>query len=144
MYHRRHNSEWRLVHGGGISVYDTITDGTVTWTVLNVFVALKDKAGNDLEAVVAKALTVNGGYVKYKSGLIIQWGMQNAPEAVNKVTVNLPISFSNNRYMVTTSLWDDNLTTISTTSVHQHTVNSFNVYTVTPTSASRIWHAIGY
>lgn len=82
--------------GGGISVYDTLTDGTVTWTVLNVFVALKDKAGNDLEGIVSKSLTPRG-YVKYASGLIVQWlwWSVNGYLASSDTQIDFPISFTN-------------------------------------------------
>jgi hypothetical protein len=94
--------------GGGISVYDTITDGTVTWTVLNVFVAIKDKAGNDLEAVAAKSLSSNG-YVKYSNGLIIQWGTQVVEANTQSANVTFPISFSdNNWHAVATNVYSGN------------------------------------
>lgn len=55
-------------------------------------------AGNNAEAIVSSSLGANG-YMKYKSGLIIQWGSIVTPLTnANKTT--LPIAFSNKNYIV--------------------------------------------
>lgn len=50
--------------------------------------------GNDLagSAIVAKSLGANG-YIKYASGLIVQWGWAGTNES-GTVTVNFPVTFS--------------------------------------------------
>lgn len=129
--------------GGGISVYDTLTDGTVTWTVLNVFVALKDKAGNDLEAIVATARNRHTNYIKFSSGLIIQWGYWQPPQHV----ITFPISFSDTSYGV--SLMGGSVVT----SWYNDTPSSIKVMAFAPTTMSPVpdsqavsvkWIAIGY
>ena len=123
--------------GGGISVYDTITDGTVTWTVLNVFVALKDKAGNDLESIVAQSLGQNG-YVKYSSGLIVQWGMINI-QGQTTTNLPLPISFTTNYTIVATCRSDNTLRTVV---AYSHNMSLAKLYASAGTDV--FWIAIGY
>ena len=61
--------------------------------MLNVFVALKDKAGNDLVGTVAQS--VGGqGYVKYSSGLIIQYGYCEWANYDSENGIPFPISFT--------------------------------------------------
>ena len=55
--------------------------------------------GNDLagSAIVAKSLGANG-YVKYASGLIIQWGVALCDVGSKVTKVTLPLSFPANEY----------------------------------------------
>lgn len=52
---------------------------------------------NDLggSAIVAKSLNGGNGYIKYASGLIIQWITKNGASTNGIYTVNFPISFTN-------------------------------------------------
>ena len=63
----------------------------MTWTVYDIQTAVKDKAGNMLEGVVAKSVGETG-YIKYSSGFKVQWG-QSITDANGLVTMNFPISF---------------------------------------------------
>ena len=62
-------------------------DGTLYWN------------GNDLagSAIVAKSLGTNG-YIKYASGLIMQWG--RALIAISSTQITFPVSFSNTNYII--------------------------------------------
>ena len=52
--------------------------------------------------IIAESLAQNG-YVKFKDGLIVQWGRSNATGLVGTVGVTFPISFPSACYSVTTS-----------------------------------------
>ena len=49
------------------------------------------------EAIVAKSLGTNG-YIKYASGLIMQWG--RALIAISSTQITFPVSFSNTNYII--------------------------------------------
>ena len=53
--------------------------------------------GNDLagSAIVAKSIG-ESGYIKYASGLIIQWGIVGNPHHITGMEVKFPITFNNN------------------------------------------------
>jgi hypothetical protein len=81
----------------------TVTDGTVTWTVSRDLPLIGGGAltgsaltfnANDLagSAIVAKSLGTNG-YIKYASGLILQWGVDAGISTTEK-TIAYPIAFS--------------------------------------------------
>ena len=67
--------------------------------------------------IIAESLAQNG-YVKFKDGLIVQWGRSNATGSVGTVGVTFPISFPSACYSVTTS---GNAITVQFTSTSQST-----------------------
>ena len=74
-------------------------------------------------AIVAKSIGENNGYIKYVSGLIIQWGV--TASSTNGVTKTLPISFtSNSRYSLAVC---PEYTSIVNYVVFDKTANSFIV-----------------
>ena len=76
-------------------------DGTLTW------------AGNDLAGTAIVAKSIDGaGYVKYASGLIIQWSNKSRIEANVNVEVVFPISFTSTSQIYYTVVRGSNITTV--------------------------------
>ena len=76
-------------------------DGTLTW------------AGNDLAGTAIVAKSIGGaGYVKYASGLIIQWSNESKIEANVNVEVVFPISFTSTSQIYYTVVRGSNITTV--------------------------------
>jgi hypothetical protein len=137
------------------SVGGTVTDGTVTWTVSRDLPLIGGGAltgtnltwnANDLgnAAIVAKSLEQNG-YIKYASGLIIQWGALvgfDSGDGVNTwLPKPLPISFSNGTYCIVATNGDNLGGDV------RITPGSTNTYSVSRSSTSVTYYsyiAIGY
>jgi hypothetical protein len=93
------------------SIGGTVSDGTVVWTINSSLHLIGGGAltgsaltinGNDIagSAIVAKSLGTNG-YIKYASGLILQWGQASIETANTATRIELPINFSaNDKYSV--------------------------------------------
>ncbi len=81
-------------------------------------------AGNDLagSAIVAKSLSANG-YIKYASGLIIQWGTFTSRTATAVHTVSFPIAFPTKVFGICPTAG------FNVTAVGDFNVSGFNVYT---------------
>jgi hypothetical protein len=81
------------LNGGG-----ALTGTSLTWN------------GNDLggSSIVAKSFGSYTGYVKYASGLIVEWGLAICT-AGTVVDVTLPITYTNSCIIVTGNLVDDNV-----------------------------------
>jgi hypothetical protein len=62
-------------------------------------------AWQEEEAIVAKSLGING-YIKYASGLTIQWGTVNMGESAATVTFTFPVSINNIAYINATCVND--------------------------------------
>ena len=93
-------------------------------------------------SIVAKSLGGNC-YIKYASGLIIQWGIINISANINSINVNFPISFSNNQYCAMAiniyngpAYYTIEKPSQSSTTIHQST--TFSGITIIN------WFAIGY
>jgi hypothetical protein len=129
----------------------TVTDGTVVWTVSRDLPLIGGGAltgtnltwnDNDLggSAIAAKSLGTNG-YIKYASGLIIQW----RPISIQDTTPGyvhhwgLPISFSNTNYAV--SLF---LSGASSITLHLQLANEVRGYTSDGVTRTGYLIAIGY
>ena len=101
---------------------------------------------NDLagSAIVAKSISANG-YIKYASGLILQWGTV-ALKSDTDYTLTYPIAFSTNPKFIISTYLDATLPT-STTCGARNTGNSIatsiTLYT-TATYTHAFWFAIGY
>ena len=95
--------------------------------------------GNNLgdSAIVAKSLGANG-YVKYVSGLIVQWGVCTA-NSTNSGILTLPIAFSSKNYSITAQ-------PISNVSNNTITIDTLNVNNCKyyKTADAFKWIAIGY
>lgn len=100
---------------------------------------------NDLggSAIVAKSLGANG-YIKYASGLIVQWGSVSNAEAFSGIyesLITFPVSFSNANYSLqVTMLGESN--SFSGIRVGATSVNQADVFTAI--SAGLGYIAIGY
>jgi hypothetical protein len=130
----------------------TVTDGTVVWTVSRDLSLIGGGAltgtnltwnANDLagSAIVAKSLGTNG-YIKYASGLIVQWGIQTisdpGPESTYRVNYN--INFSNVSVPIITN--DATGSSPSYASIYTMYNNGFFVQSSNPMQIN--WIAIGY
>lgn len=62
----------------------------------NSITTINNELANKLEAEVLKE---QNGYIKFNNGLIIQWGI-NGTDNDGIARINLPISFTNNNYIV--------------------------------------------
>jgi hypothetical protein len=135
------------------SIGGTVTDGTVTWTVNRDLALIGGGAltgsnltwnANDLggSAIVAKSLGENG-YIKYASGLILQWGV-TITNGTSPMQVSLPVGFPNGASIIMVS--EANSTQSSSNygvSNPLATQYSFSLYF--PTAGVRVcWFAIGY
>ena len=85
LYGRNATPRFNLQAGDGTTAASFVgkPDKTLTWD------------GHDLagSAIVAKSLGANS-YIKYASGLIVQWGSTQIPPANTNVTIDFPISFT--------------------------------------------------
>lgn len=139
-------------YGGILSIYNTQAYTAVEkWTnstTGNEFIRSRFAGGENIgkwnawkqqEQIVAKSIYIQG-YIKYVSGLIIQWGVNEAE--TNSFTITYPITFINDGILVggTSNKTD----IIYRGSQHRNEVN----LSTTNVSASSIlwyqWIAIGY
>lgn len=105
----------------------------------------------EVDAIESISLTSNG-YVKYKSGLIIQWGEQRWARTNSNVTkdVSLNIAFSTSNYSVTATLYEssENGYHITTTALFSKNETQFRlgcfVVNVSSYCSGFDWIAIGY
>lgn len=103
--------------------------------------------GNDLagSAIVAKSLGTNG-YIKYASGLIIQWGTFTSRTATAVHTVTFPIAFPTKVFGICPTAG------FNVTAIGDFNVSGFNVYTyqagtslaTSSREVSGTYFAIGY
>ena len=97
---------------------------------------------NSADKIVAKSFGTNTGYLKYQSGLIIQWGITNSPTDNWTGTIKFPISFTNSTSYVpvsfpssqTVEISYSNLSNSQVTFGRSTSTGEFNIY----------WIAIGY
>ena len=108
------------------------------------------------EAIVAKSLGANG-YIKYASGLIVQWGtISNTPNGESGTVITFPISFTSTNITVVATLSSSNSGEsgyIRLVELSTKTTTSFKAWVKRVTSGSSIsyettkdfnWIAIGY
>jgi hypothetical protein len=90
-------------------------------------------------AIVAKTLRENG-YIKYASGLILQWGAVDMTQQATTKTVELPVSFPNRGITGCAGSMDVNRVSPCGVTVSQSSI------TIKTTAASSWtnWFAIGY
>jgi hypothetical protein len=104
------------------AIGDTVTDGTVVWTIRKVAstadvpapVDISGKANVDLDnlsaaglamiqqqggGIIAQNLATNG-YIKFDNGLILQWGEVKIPSSGGEYSWTFPISFTTACYYV--------------------------------------------
>lgn len=147
---------------------ETVEDGTVVWTIRKTAstadipapVDISGKANVDLNnlsaaglakiqqyggGIISKNLATNG-YVKFENGLIIQWGTY---AGLGRVTISLPISFTNTTYKVVSNMYILNATGgtyIYSANVKAKNKGSFDIFIYNTSSADTKtdWVAIGY
>jgi hypothetical protein len=93
---------------------------------------------NDLagSAIVAKSLS-NAGYIKYASGLIVQWGFDNVVTSTFK-QITFPISFTN-----ACSVFVSSVNPNASAGCIDTQVTGFKIYTNSTSSNACVWLAIG-
>ena len=105
-------------------------------------------AGNDLagSAIVAKSLFDYNGYIKYASGLIIQWGRALWESAAwQSRTVTFPISFnSKTSYSAVACALTPNTSDAIAVGLDNVSASTMQVYKATATQSGVYWLAIGY
>jgi hypothetical protein len=127
---------------------DTISDGTVVWTVRKCFPtsggALTGTSltwnGNDLggSAIVAQNIA-RIGYIKYASGLILQWGFNNMSTGETQKTFSFNINFTSNPTIAITKYGT------SSGSTYAAEVYPSNFKLICSTAGTSFhWIAIGY
>ena len=135
-----------MLSNGGVQLRTTERIGE-TGTVT------RDLAG---AAIVAKSLGTNG-YIKYASGLIVQWGtISNTPNGESGTVITFPISFTSTNITVVATLSSSNSGEsgyIRLVELSTKTTTSFKAWVKRVTSGSSIsyettkdfnWIAIGY
>lgn len=91
------------------------------------------------EAIVSKSLGTNG-YIKYASGLIVQWGKVST--TTSGATVSFPISFSAEPRVVVTPITGTGSYQNYGAEIGGASTSTFSVYG--SASINVFWHAIGY
>lgn len=99
---------------------------------------LYDLAG---AAIVAESGT-NTGYIKYASGLILQWGSNGTMDSGAIVTINLPISFVRFSKVLITPITRSNDTIPQLAILNNDTLSNFQVKT-SLLAHGFMWFAIG-
>jgi len=151
------------------SIGGTVSDGTVVWTVNRDLPLIGGGAltgtnltwnANDLggSAIVAKSLGTNG-YIKYASGLIVQWGSYALPYGTNVTEYTLPVpfnvSFTTSSYQIVCSHMTDSINNHTAITVLEgaqyHSSDKFTVRLKLLSEATDpviyggvSWFAIGY
>lgn len=130
---------------------DNINANTINSDVINIGSSqLTDSAGllnlinvsgmkinlNDVDAIVSKSLTTDG-YIKYSSGLIIQWGRGSIATAKS-----FPLAFSNDVWaVVATSMPESSIGTYANLNIYSLSTSGFTARmggsSSTDTSGSR-------
>jgi hypothetical protein len=142
-------------YGGILNIYNTQYNTAVEkWTnstTGNEFIRSMFAGGEDIgkwnawkqqEQIVAKSLGTNG-YIKYASGLVMQWGVVGFTESGSK-EVSLPIGFSTS-YIITTGSAADSINDIPRVSAFPSYSDGLNKFTVQSSRANNVnWFAIGY
>ena len=96
------------------------------------------------EAIVAKSIT-NTGYIKYVSGLIIQWGSIGNPNNITAMSITFPIAFSSPPVVVVVGK-----NSTSTYTAQKYNINTYGISSKTFYIAAEIapkyldYIAIGY
>ncbi len=96
----------------------------------------------EVETVVSSGL--ESGYIKYKSGLIIQWGVTQSTTATGALTVVLPIAFSNFNYGLSVGVIYGGTNWSSEIYVHRQYETHFLYYKYANSNVPMTWIAIGY
>jgi hypothetical protein len=130
-----------------------VSDGTVVWIISRDLPLIGGGAltgsaltfnGNDLagSAIVAQSLGKNG-YIKYASGLIMQWGGVNVSNK-NDISISYPISFSQpySCFVSTYGSEDNSPRYFSTNGSTSANYIAFNA--TTSSNAWLNWFAVGY
>ena len=88
------------------------SDGEIAYdTTTNKFVGRVNGSTVDLGSDITASSIGESGYIKFSNGLILQWGLWGTfGGTVSTGTVTFPIAFPNNRFTVTTGLWNGNST----------------------------------
>jgi hypothetical protein len=90
------------------------SDGEIAYdTTTNKFVGRVN--GSTVDFATGSDITADSigesGYIKFSNGLILQWGLWGTfGGTVSTGSVTFPIAFPNNRFTVTTGLWNGNST----------------------------------
>ena len=121
-------------------------DGRLTWGSGGI-----NAGGNDLAGatIVAKSLTHNANYIKYASGLIMQWGIISLNDGnKDNAVINFPISFNiggNSLFLIgSIAEGDSDMSLSSRFKIHtQGRKSSFTIYHNASGYNAR-WLAIGY
>ena len=115
-----------------------LPDGRLTWG--------RGFPGNDLagSAIVAKSLGING-YIKYASGLILQWGSVGNPNNLTGMSLSFSISFSTMPIVVATGKNSNNTNTAQNYNINTYGVSSNKFYIAAAVAPKFVdYIAIGY
>ena len=127
------------VVSGDIFVRQTLDDRQ-TWSEWKRLVT-----ANEAEIVVSKIFAGNG-YIKYTSGLILQWGAVQTNE-FGTATIAFPILFTSTNYTITATPGDNTPRSISLVGKTVSGIDVFRSY-ATPVlegiAGPAFWFAIGY
>lgn len=118
--------------GNNIAYFQGYPNGDLAWKVNNTAYSLAETA------VVSSSLGQNG-YVKYKSGLIKQWGFHE----VGTNSITLPVAFADNKYSFVITPYS-NATSTPAVIVTAKGPNWVNIYFETAPIGGAYWMAMGY
>lgn len=102
--------------------------------------------GDDLagSAIVAKSLNYNG-YVKYASGLIVQYGHATIVQNTDSITITYPLSFKNSPVFFAVPSWDRTAGLYPFSCFTNETTGRFQLSQAYPSENNTVnWLAIGY
>ena len=97
-------------------------------------------AGTALQLTAQSKAT--NGYIKFGSGIIIQWGTTSQRSSDSTQTVTLPTSFSNKNYQVANSNVTTNTNNQESGTIYDKTSTSFKTFAWGGRATS--WIAVGY
>lgn len=131
------NDSGFLTQHQDLSAYAKAASPTLTGTVK---VPASTTAGTALQLTAQSKAT--NGYIKFGSGIIIQWGTTSQRSSDTTQTVTLPTSFSNKNYQVANSNVTTHTNNQESGTIYDKTSTSFKTFAWDGRATS--WIAVGY
>ena len=133
-------------------IFECITQTTTTVNNASYFKNISNKSNSDkLENLIESGKNEFGYYRKYSDGFIEQWGKTSFLNTNESLTIILPMKFSSNDYIVTSSqqiVSSTLLTTDNAPQIFAVTNESFKIHCNDAAGVkgamSFSWHCVGY